>query len=52
MYVVDRMITQRHREDITTAASTRLVRALRGTEKARRRQASADDHLQRALHQR
>jgi len=49
VYVDDRMINQRHREDITTAASTRLVRALRGTERARRRQATADEHLQRAL---
>jgi hypothetical protein len=49
MYVDDRMIIQRHRQDITAAASTRLVRALRGSARARRRQASADEHLQRAL---
>ena len=49
MYVDDRMINQRHREDITSAASTRLVRALRGTARARRRQSSADELLQRAL---
>lgn len=50
MYVDDRTMNQRHREDITAAASTRLVRALRGSARARRRQASADDHLQRVLH--
>jgi len=52
VYVDDRMISQRHREDITTAASARLVRALRGTRKARRRQATADEHLQRAINAR
>ena len=50
MYVDERMIAQRHREDITSAASTRLARALRGQQKARRRHLAADDHLERALH--
>ena len=49
MYVDDRMLAQRHREDITTAAATRLARALRGQERARRRHVSADEHLERAL---
>ncbi|GAB4062846.1 hypothetical protein GCM10028777_03890 [Angustibacter speluncae] len=57
MFLDDRMMAHQHRDDLTTAASTRLVRALRGSARARRRHLAADrghlplagDHLQRAI---
>lgn len=49
MFLDDRLMNQRHRDDITTAASTRLARALRGSARARRRHLAADEHLQRAI---
>lgn len=49
MFLDDRMMAQQHRDDIAAAASTRLVRALRGSARARRRHLAADQHLQRVI---
>lgn len=50
MFLDDTMMAQRHRDDITAAATARLARALRGSARARRRHLAADEQLERALH--